>query len=140
MTRLAILWFVLLLATLPACATTTKRPRPMISPQYTFERVELVDAELEIAVTDADSLAAIKDILERSKEVADDTETIEFAEKKKLRLIGSTAETSRVYIVDLKNGYATILSKQVLPIYRISDLGRLNEILQAAGKPPQTAR
>ena len=141
MTRnLILLPFCLLVGTLLSCVTTNAQPRSMIGPKFTFERVEVVDSEIEVVVTDADALSAIRTILQQSTEVADSIETIEFAEKKKLRLIAANARESRIYLVDLKNGYATILSKQVMPVYHLRDLDRFNEILQASGKPTPTAR
>jgi len=57
----------------------------MINRHFTLDRLELVDTEGELTVTDVQALNQIKEILERSTQIDATQETMDFS--KKLRLI-----------------------------------------------------
>ena len=107
--------------------------------QFTFERLEFVDADNEIAVVDPASLDAVRKIIERSQMLSKKSDEVEFAEMKKLRLINSDPRESRIYVVDFQNGYATVLSKSVMPVYQIDDLDEFKSIIQSSGTPKPNA-
>lgn len=124
--------YVSLLVTLTSCTTTKpQRPQTMIDGSFAFDRLELVDTEGELTITDEQILKQIKEMLERSTQV--DTAELTGSYRKKLRLICPNPRDSRIYVVDLKNGYATILSKRQMPVFRIHEIDRFNEILQTSG-------
>ena len=106
---------------------------------FVFDSLELVAGDQEIVVTDANALATIRSIIENSPRMSKQSNEIKFDEMKKLRLINSNPEKSRIYIVDTINGRACILSKAVMPVYEISDVEKFNEIIQQSGKPKQNA-
>jgi len=126
------LW-VSLLVMLTSCTTTKpQRPRTMIDDSFALDRLELVDTEGELRITDEQALTQIKEILEQSPQVDSTQQSVELS--KKLRLICPNPDDSRIYVVDLTNGYATILSKRKMPLYRIHEIDRFNEILQTSGR------
>lgn len=129
--KLFCLCFVFLPVLTSCTATKIQRPPTMINRNFTLDRLELVDAEGELTVTDEEALDQIAEILERSTQVDTTPETMVLS--KTLRLICSNPNDSRIYVVDVKNGYATILSKKVMPVFRIHDIDRFNEILQTSG-------
>jgi len=101
----------------------------MIAANFTFTQLDLAHNDSEVVLTDPSALSEIREILSRSKRIDGTLETLQFAEMKKLRLVNDDPADSRVYIVDLRNGYATILSKSVMPVYSIADIERFNQIL-----------
>lgn len=102
---------------------------------FSFETLELVESENQITVTDPDALGVIRGIIENSPRMTKRTDEIEFAEMKRLTLISTDPEQSRVYVIDLQNGYATIQSKGVMPVYKLSDLVIFNDVIESSGKP-----
>ena len=131
--------FCLLPLVLVSCATNGPRISMMSDGNFVFDSLELVAGNQETVVTDANAIATIRSIIENSPRMSKQSNEIKFDEMKKLRLINSNPEKSRIYIVDTINGRACILSKAVMPVYEISDVEKFNEIIQQSGEPKQNA-
>ena len=105
----------------------------MIDANFTLTQLNIFHDDTGISVTDSAALDSIRDILSRSKRIDGTLETLNFVEPKNLQLEHGNRAQSRFYIVDLKRGYATILSKAEMPVYQIADLEKFNRIVNESG-------
>ena len=132
MTSLKLLILILSIVLIPSCAGS-RVAKSMIDANFTLTQLDILHDDTGISVTDSAALDSIRDILSRSKRIDGTLETLKFVEPKNLQLEHANRAQSRFYIVDLKRGYATILSKAEMPVYQIADLEKFNRIVNESG-------
>ncbi len=120
---------------LMACAAKSPRTTMLPNNHPAFTSMELGDGFDDTVLTEPAALKEALAILENSPVVAKRSDQIDFVEMQKLRLVHPDPKESKIYIIDLQSGHARILSKTMVPVYKLSDPKRFKAIIETSGKP-----
>lgn len=145
MNTIKCLILLLLIAAILSCNLPNEREGelkqvPTINQQLDLARVELSKFNTDFVIEDQDTVNKIQSFFESASRIDVSLEQFSSEDTCKIGLIHSDGHQNRYYMIDLKNGLATIGAKTVMPVYKIEKPDELSTTLRNAGWLIETAK